>query len=1086
MDEHPLCFPQIGGINIHALKVKRRGFFYHLSDSMFVRSAFHGVSKSWFLSVEASNVGEQSESQHLGVARFGIMNKPSADGLNLLPYCPATKLSNIDDSSLPQVQRRQIAGLNAAAGHNAHNNCNRLSLETNHRSDTELQVNHDLIIKEYEYPVRHTEYKEESSKNVTCGAQVNVSLEGSSKNGSVAKKRRVSLEGSVVKKRRKSKKRSEDEVHNHALKQDGASAPVSDKDASQQDNVIPDNSLLNQEGVTVVTHIMESGSKDITDEPCRISSSDANKTPGSEIQMIEVLREGTAVPGKHIEDKKCTSENAVLKDQHDISMEEASPGIAVKKKEMTVRNDDNENSFKDGRILICDSTKETSDPGIISQCSLGDKQKGSSANLDHVSTEILKADHSLTINSRSGKKKRARKSSKSVSQVVASVPYFAEEDKGESSLDTVRVRKNSGREPDAAVVPGQNVQDAMASEPSSISMKEHPQVPVQEEGEHNKVTSSFDDDVPTTDAVIDKNNINSTEVAAISAVERVRVSEDNHAITTESNHTPSVQEVNNHNNDGVSRKENVIVNDALKLGNHQFPIVAEERGLSQNNDPNAMPSAKFTVSNRDDIDMNSKVIVITDLGDANGNVVPGKSSKKRKKSRKARDTVASGTEHTTNTVVGISSSEPHEPAYKDHSSDTFRKEERILSPVVGKEESKTTVNASERETDNVIQNVLESLQDISKKSGDVENRDGKSRKKTKRKRNSAAEKLTELQAEDKDVNYKNATPSIIDMEVELEESSKFEEKTKLVKASPEQSKKKTAIETNHEGINEGKSIQDLNNVLKSGSTDEANSHVEVSCESDRTIVNDNFVPSQHQHEIDLQSSLKLNQNQGDGGEAQLQAKRKLPKVSGIGARALPPDVVDEKPEEATRAYAVSASGMLTRSGKKGKAVASSSTSLGNSKSLLPRSERNNGHQSHVEERIFSRNNANGAVVNGSKPKKSLLVKSGTIFEDDSDGSSNDEDGVDNSDGSTKAPSDNSLSSNYSDGVSTAIQNGSVSSQRMDSARRNIIKPNSGVKLDKIMRRSDNYKASKLTASQLQLQATESQPVEFVPDSQANP
>lgn len=532
-----------------------------------------------------------------------------------------------------------------------------------------------------------------------------------------------------------------------------------------------------------------------------------------------------------------------------------------------------------------------------------------------------------------------------------------------------------------------------------------------------------DDDVPTTDAVIDKTKSNSTEVAAVSALERVRVSEDNHVITTEDN---------NHNKDGVSRKENAIVNDAQKLGNHQIPSVAEERELSQNNYPNAMPSAKFTVFNRDDINMNSKVVVTTGLGDANGNVVPGKSSKKRKKSKKARDTVASSTEHTTNAVVGISSSEPHEPAYKYHSSDIFRKEERILSPVVGKEESKTTANATERETDIVIQNVLESLQDIGKTSVDAENRDGKLRKKTKRKRNSIAENLLELQTEDNDINCKNTRPAIIDMEVELEESSKLKEKTKLVKKSHEhqlnesnwEPKKKIAIETNPEGINEGKSFQDLNNILKSGSTDEANSHVEVSCESDRAIVNDNFVPSQHQQEIDLRSSLKLNQNEGDGGGGQLQATRKLPKVSGIGARVLQPDVVDRKPE---KAYAVSASGMLAHSKKKGKAVASSSTSLGSSKSLLPRSERANGHQSHVEKRIVSRNNANGAVVNCSKPKKSLLAKSGTIFEDDSNGSSDDEDGVDNSDGSTKAPSDNSLSSNYSDGVSTAKQNGNLNS-----------------------------------------------------------
>ncbi|CAL0327984.1 unnamed protein product [Lupinus luteus] len=52
--EHPLCFPEIGHIEIHAVKVKRKGCFYHLSDSVLVKSAFNGVSKDWFLSVDAS------------------------------------------------------------------------------------------------------------------------------------------------------------------------------------------------------------------------------------------------------------------------------------------------------------------------------------------------------------------------------------------------------------------------------------------------------------------------------------------------------------------------------------------------------------------------------------------------------------------------------------------------------------------------------------------------------------------------------------------------------------------------------------------------------------------------------------------------------------------------------------------------------------------------------------------------------------------------------------------------------------------------------------------------------------------------
>ncbi|KAL4394039.1 hypothetical protein HN51_021985 [Arachis hypogaea] len=51
---HQSCFPKLGRIQIHAMKVKRKGYFYHLSDSMFVKSAFYGFNKSWFLSVDVS------------------------------------------------------------------------------------------------------------------------------------------------------------------------------------------------------------------------------------------------------------------------------------------------------------------------------------------------------------------------------------------------------------------------------------------------------------------------------------------------------------------------------------------------------------------------------------------------------------------------------------------------------------------------------------------------------------------------------------------------------------------------------------------------------------------------------------------------------------------------------------------------------------------------------------------------------------------------------------------------------------------------------------------------------------------------
>ncbi|KAL9251753.1 hypothetical protein AKJ16_DCAP12338 [Drosera capensis] len=54
LSEHKNCFPGVGDIKVHALKVKRKAHYYHLSDSMLVHSAFHGVKTNWFLFAEAS------------------------------------------------------------------------------------------------------------------------------------------------------------------------------------------------------------------------------------------------------------------------------------------------------------------------------------------------------------------------------------------------------------------------------------------------------------------------------------------------------------------------------------------------------------------------------------------------------------------------------------------------------------------------------------------------------------------------------------------------------------------------------------------------------------------------------------------------------------------------------------------------------------------------------------------------------------------------------------------------------------------------------------------------------------------------
>ncbi|KAE9604801.1 hypothetical protein Lal_00010960 [Lupinus albus] len=120
---------------------------------------------------------------------------------------------------------------------------------------------------------------------------------------------------------------------------------------------------------------------------------------------------------------------------------------------------------------------------------------------------------------------------------------------------------------------------------------------------------------------------------------------------------------------------------------------------------------------------------------------------------------------------------------------------------------------------------------------------------------------------------------------------------------------------------------------------------------------------------------------------------------------------------------------------------------------------------------------NVGVVSNTQQKKSLLE--GAIFKEDSSGTSEDEGGVDNSDASTKTPSDNSLLSDFSD----ADSNDGLDSQQngLHGGRSALKDGMSGTKMgiDHVLRSSRRYKKAKITASQ-----TESQ-LEFVPDSLAD-
>ncbi|KAG6384160.1 hypothetical protein SASPL_156040 [Salvia splendens] len=53
---HMQSFPEIGDIEVHSVKLEQRSNYYHLSDNMLVWTAFGEVNRNWFLSVTASIV----------------------------------------------------------------------------------------------------------------------------------------------------------------------------------------------------------------------------------------------------------------------------------------------------------------------------------------------------------------------------------------------------------------------------------------------------------------------------------------------------------------------------------------------------------------------------------------------------------------------------------------------------------------------------------------------------------------------------------------------------------------------------------------------------------------------------------------------------------------------------------------------------------------------------------------------------------------------------------------------------------------------------------------------------------------------
>ncbi|XP_015572220.2 uncharacterized protein LOC8285446 [Ricinus communis] len=1065
--EHSLCFPQIGEINIHALKVKRKGCLYHLSDSMFVRSVFHGVNKSWFVKVDASSVSVEENKDCIG-----MITNDCANGVNLLSDAlPNKLLSDV-------VDNRHLKRKTPVAD-------DQLSWDV---VDVECTGGNSKI-KSLDGDVNHCEKENEIERTPIGGRESNSRNEICDVQGIIQPETVLETE-SYTKKKHKSKRKSKYGLHELALKED-ASVPKAGKNELQQETVV---SVVSQGGE------MENG----------------NIIGGTstQVQVTAVLcAEGTGMLGNHVELKRNKVRRGSVDVQCDKSVEDTLQleRPAKKKRKIEKEKHGDEDVLKKDGTLIIDSNKEMIEPLSLSQHSLVDKSNTKNPTSGSSLTETLEDVKLQPASPSTGKRKRKRKLKDALNQEIAAVPSYSSDVRGESSGLGINP-KDLGEEPDADLVPGQQ---GIGSESGVVSLIEKNGDPFLELTKR----PSQEIDMSNSDAGSIEGRHDTYRSATASNTRSVKVSENRSAIDVEGNPYLGVLESENAEKGiEVSGHENMILGDHQNHVVYQSNGVEEQQNLALNLSSKTVPSEKYKPSALDELTSKTKEVAATSIL-VSETVNPSKLSKKKKKSRKAKE-LESGTlstsviEHVEGFVSGTSPTKPHKATNGDHSGDNVNKEESNVPPKEGKEVSEMETSASllatEKEIDDVIRNAMESVQQIGQVEVSAENMDGKSRKKTKKKRTSDVKDLPELKNE----NEKLSAPAGNKIR-EAEYSSNGPLKSQSSQGQPHKTK------SNREGRCLEAAVN--GNPSKSGHAIEGTCNLDVSCESSGINFKNYFVPRQQSNKIvgsdealvdkatktmEAYGEMKGNENKkklgahSHGPSPDLQNSYSLTEDHGVGAKPLKvsdsevkaplPSKSDklDSASENTRSNALKPSATSTHAKNK---KAGSVSSLESSKDTNFLNRRVNGPQLHEDDnRMNSRRTStinSREVVNGSQHKRSLIGVSDSIFKDVTDEASSTED--DNSDASTRTPSDKSLSSDYSDGESNADfnspLNGSNSCKRKDGGQKTIRKPlSSGLTLDAILRSSSRYKKAKLTAAQLQLEDTESQPVEFVPDSQAKP
>lgn len=1166
LHEHKLCFPTNGDIKIHALKVKRRGILYHLSESMFVKSAFDGTGKNWFVSVDASTIEENIDNL---AAQVGTTNNGSTDEVNLLPDSHPKSLFNVVDLSLQLDESSRLAKQKASvaeqlgldfAGNEELNNSSIVA----YKGDCYRKVmsladdNNGLnppILEKYDEPGKEKEVQATPTGSVGGGSGDGIGdMQGSAPSDGAL------TTGSGAKKKNKRKRKSKDITDDLSGKEKEASVCQSGENESQQesaankrrkieeenrgDGSVKENEIVlsdsnkeiskhptisqhylvnNQKNAHAALHCLSSetldglsllaasqgsgkgnkkkksvnplnletaavpSSTDVTGETMEVNPKDFSKEPDAvpvPVQGVTISEScAVSVKEKHTdpvqEDGRPSSQGVDMSDtdttnaksRHDAP-ELAAASAAKERSPKNTILDDSQKPATD-QVDGLEEEREALHPGSMlhEKCKPSDMRSKEAVN----TSELVEASETVYPGTHSKKRKKSKRTRALLSTTLT---LGTENVKSSTTADAASIEPHKDVNGDDSNYKGNQ-------EDSNLAEKEMEEV------------SEMDKDVAVT-----------SQLAGAS--EAVNPG------------TPSKKKKKSkRTRDLLSRTpgsgtENANSSAAAATSSNDHHKAAS--GDDSKDRVNQEESNLHAKEGKEVVEMD-KVVVASELAGASETVNPGTPSKKRKKSKRTTDllirTPASGTEHVNiSAAADAASTEPHEAVNGNDSNDKVNQEEINLLAKEGKE-------VSEVDKEVVVTSELVEASEAVNCGTPL-----KKRKKSKRTRDllsgtptSGTEPNSSVADTSPTERHNSVNGDDSNDNGNKEENSMAAKKGKVVLEMDAASTFRLATDTEIDDV--------IENVVKSAvngcpskidHSDKAGHGMEVSCRSDRINFNEYFVPNQDlgktaaSGEVLVDKATKAKQV---GGMNSNKKKKKLDALSrvpsfdlhgssrlnvndGIGEKPpaggvkVPPssksDKISSTPAEARKSGALGLIVTNTFAKNNKEPSAASYSSLESSRKTRARGHGSDKQHNQTNGREVSPANVEG-VVNSSQRKKSLIGKSGTIFQDDNYEHSA-EDRTESSDSSTRTPSDNSLSSDYSDGESNSdfnsSQNGYYCLKSKEGGGKNIKKPLSGLTLEKILRSSSRYKKAKQTASQSQLEDTENEPVDFVPDSQANP